>query len=374
MQKVILIYLGKYGAGPKLTLDFYNEFRKNDAVEAGVIISDTNSIKDTYISNEGKYNSNNLNILPLGSSAIDLMINFIPFLIEFSKVVLSQKSSNNKHNAYLFTMLHPLNFLCMIIVKILDPSGKIFTIVHDANPHPGDRNAILNKLITKFEINFADYVVTLSTEVADILKRSNKNIKCITFPHGVFDYGFVSEPRNINRYNIFKILSIGRVVKYKGYHLLLDAYKILKGLGYKVQLTIAGDGPIYSLINKKDLDGLNVIIDNKYLSDEEIKMHLENTDIIALSYIEASQSGVLALASSKALPVVATPVGGLSEQCIAMGNAILSDDVTAESFADGIKKLLDDKDLYFQLSKNSIAAQQKISWREGVDKVLEVCK
>lgn len=374
MQKVILIYLGKYGAGPKLTLDFYNEFRKSDAVEAGVIISDTNSIKDTYISNESKYNSKNLNILPLGISAIDLMINFIPFLIEFSKVVLSQKSSNNKHTAYLFTMLHPLNFLCMIIVKILDPSGKIFTIVHDANPHPGDRNAILNKLITKFEINFTDYVVTLSTEVADILKRSNKNIKCITFPHGVFDYGFVSEPRNINRDDIFKILSIGRVVKYKGYHLLLDAYKILKGLGYKVQLTIAGDGPIYSLINKKDLDDLNVIIDNKYLSDEEIKMHLENTDMIALSYIEASQSGVLALASSKALPVVATPVGGLSEQCGAMGNAILSDDVTAESFADGIKKLLDDKDLYFRLSKNSITSQQKISWREGVDKVLEACK
>ncbi len=367
-QKINLVYLGKKGAGPKLTLDFYNAFRKRVDLDTGIIISDANSLSDDYVKNETQYSNNNLTILPLGANAVELLLSFIPFVIEFAKLVVRNKSKSHASiNKYLFTMLHPFNFICMIIINILDGNAKVITIVHDATPHPGDRSALLNSILTSIEINFANYVATLSEDVASILKAKYSNTNFITFPHGVFDYGFVVKPKSIVASQKIKILAIGRIVKYKGFELLIKAYNNLLQSGYNVELTIAGDGPIYDLVSKSEIDKLKINIDNKYLTDDDIKKYLESADILALSYIEASQSGVLALACSKALPVVATPVGGLIEQCDMMGNAVLAESVSPEGFSTAIKSLIDSPELYTKLSSSSISAQDKVSWRIGVD-------
>ena len=59
-----------------------------------------------------------------------------------------------------------------------------------------------------------------------------------------------------------------------------------------------------------------------------------------LPYVEASQSGVIAIAHSLSTPVVVTPVGGLMEQVIEGPNGLISEKVTPESLASAIDAAL----------------------------------
>lgn len=362
MLNINLVYLGRRGAGPKLTLDFYNEFAKDKEVNSKLIISDSNTILDQYLDIQ------NLLVLKVGRGILEIAKNFLSLLTFFLRLVKSNKY-NSDYNLYLFTMVHPFNFLLMLIIKIFDKKSHIVVIIHDANQHLGEKSATIGAIMTTVESKLSDTIATLSESVASILRDRFKDKKIITFHHGVFDYGFVTEPRSLNKSKDIVLLAIGRIVEYKGYDLLIKSFEILKSKYNNIKLIIAGEGPIYNFIKKEDTERLGVVIENKYLSDDDISKYLDLSDILVLPYIEASQSGVLALSSCKALPVVATPVGGLREQCLTLGNSLLSYDLSQESFSNSVANLIDDEALYQRLSKNAIDSQSRVSWKEGVDKI-----
>jgi glycosyltransferase involved in cell wall biosynthesis len=52
---------------------------------------------------------------------------------------------------------------------------------------------------------------------------------------------------------------------------------------------------------------------NRFIPDEETAQLFLDADVVVLPYIEASQSGVIAISREFGLPVVATGVGGLPE-------------------------------------------------------------
>jgi glycosyltransferase involved in cell wall biosynthesis len=67
---------------------------------------------------------------------------------------------------------------------------------------------------------------------------------------------------------------------------------------------------------------------------------------MVLPYLEASQSGVIAAAYGAHLPVVATPVGGLTEQVADGRTGLLAKGATAKDIADAIRKLIETPGLY----------------------------
>ncbi|CAN0506422.1 unnamed protein product [Phaeothamnion confervicola] len=124
---------------------------------------------------------------------------------------------------------------------------------------------------------------------------------------------------------------------------------MLRAEGIHVRLGVAGAGDIDDM--RERLAALDAEVINRWLDDREIAPLLARYDAMALPYIEASQSGVAAVAFGGCMPVVAMPSGGLGEQVIEGRTGVLAQEVTATSFADAIRRLATDRPLYRQISR-----------------------
>jgi glycosyltransferase involved in cell wall biosynthesis len=131
---------------------------------------------------------------------------------------------------------------------------------------------------------------------------------------------------------------------------LLDAIEMLRADGLQVRLGVAGAGDID--VERERLTALGAEVINRWLEDKEIAPLLARYDAMALPYIEASQSGVAAVAFGSCMPVIAMPSGGLAEQVIEGKTGVLAQDVSASSFADGIRRLATNASLYAQISRS----------------------
>jgi glycosyltransferase involved in cell wall biosynthesis len=80
----------------------------------------------------------------------------------------------------------------------------------------------------------------------------------------------------------------------------------------QVRFIVAGTGADFRQFQSLIQDAANLDIRNKFIPEEEVARLFAEADLLALPYIEASQSGILANAIGFGLPVVATDVGELS--------------------------------------------------------------
>jgi glycosyltransferase involved in cell wall biosynthesis len=106
---------------------------------------------------------------------------------------------------------------------------------------------------------------------------------------------------------------------------------------------------------------LDAVVINRWLSyDEVTTVHCEY-DCIVLSNIEASQSGVVALAHGFGMPVVATPIGGLTEQIEDHHSGLIARSVSAAALAEAMELFLTDNELRTRLSDGVAQTQVAFS-------------
>jgi glycosyltransferase involved in cell wall biosynthesis len=109
-----------------------------------------------------------------------------------------------------------------------------------------------------------------------------------------------------------RLLCFGRLLPYKGLDLLAEA---MAGLGPRddLELRVVGSGPESAVLDQlRALPG--VVVENRWVPEEEVAAILAWSDALVLPYREASQSGVAAAAVAARRFVVATRVGGITEQ------------------------------------------------------------
>lgn len=121
------------------------------------------------------------------------------------------------------------------------------------------------------------------------------------------------------------ILFFGRIRPYKGIEYLLDAFRLLSADEQaKYRLIVAGEPKkgsedylreIRESVQRDFKEG-QVILRIQFIPDEEMEVYLKGTDVLVLPYKEIFQSGVLFLAYSFGLPVVATDVGSFREEIV----------------------------------------------------------
>ena len=134
------------------------------------------------------------------------------------------------------------------------------------------------------------------------------------------------------------------------------------------KLLIAGKGdmhPYKELL--KDIEN-NVILYNRWIDDEEVSEIIQQIDFLVLPYIDASQSGVIPLAYSFEKPVIATNVGGLSEQVTEETGILVEPNNEAQLIA-AMAKLIDDYSLVQDLGRT---AHQKSTLNNTWDKSLDI--
>jgi glycosyltransferase involved in cell wall biosynthesis len=247
--------------------------------------------------------------------------------------------------------------------------ARFATIIHDASAHPGDRTALLNRFFAR-EARHADVVFTLSEAVRDRLigEGGLPAKRVVTLFHPDLDYAGAGVPTRSSG-GPLRLLFLGRIMRYKGLGLLVEALELLRGQGVAVELGIYGEGSLAPY--EARLGALGATIVNRWLDDGEVGAAFAAHDSVVLSHIEASQSGVAAAAFGAGLPVIATPVGGLAEQVADGVNGVLAGEVSAPALAAAIARLAGDLQLLATLRGNIRARGADRSMERFVRAVVE---
>lgn len=246
---------------------------------------------------------------------------------------------------------------------------KYVLTMHDAITHAGDMEWIKNRLLRR-DVLASDACITLTQAVKQRVRKIYEYPleRIAVIPHGAFKYGEFS-PREFPRGRPMRLLFYGRILKYKGLGLLLDslkrAFSIDPSLNFELQ--IWGDGDLTPYLNDLNLlreRGAAVRIVNRWIEETEIETIFRETDVCALPYVEASQSGVAAIAFATAMPIVATPQPGLIEQ-LEKGGGVVSSACDPVAFADEVVNIISDPALFEQLSKSALRqAEEELSWKK----------
>jgi glycosyltransferase involved in cell wall biosynthesis len=170
--------------------------------------------------------------------------------------------------------------------------------------------------------------------------------KCEVIPNGVvpkefrtqIDPGEVKKAYGIHPYAPL-ILFIGRLVYQKGPDLLIEAIRKVCQHRWDAKVVVAGDGGMRQYLEKRAKDlPVNFV---GYIPDSEYIRLLNAADIVVIPSRDEPFGLVLLEAWSAEKCVVASNVGGLSENIDAFVNGIKVD-VDADSLAWGINSMVDE--------------------------------
>lgn len=173
------------------------------------------------------------------------------------------------------------------------------------------------------------------------------------------------------------MLSVGAICERKGHLMSLKSFELAVKEGIDGQLVIMG-----TVADKRYLERLqNAITQSEFsdkvslytnVSDETLRQLYEKAHLFVLHSEEESQGIVFAEAMATGLPVVATNVGGIPYVISNGRNGVLSryGDVTA--FAENIKNLMSDKDLWQSMSEAAIKAANNYHWTNISDKIKKI--
>ena len=227
--------------------------------------------------------------------------------------------------------------LDLVMAAALRRAGVPFAVVvHDADPHPGDGFPLQMRLQRRL-LGHADGAIALSTHVADrLLEQGMGRRLLMTGALPPFSFGPPPPPPGAHG-GPLRLLAFGRLLPYKGLDLLAEGLAQL-GRRADLQVRVVGSGPDSPVLDT--LRGMpGVVVENRWVPEDEVGALLAWSDALVLSHREASQSGVAAAAIAARRWIVATRVGGLEEQLRETPCALLCDP-TPDSLADALRRLL----------------------------------
>jgi len=258
-----------------------------------------------------------------------------------------------------------------LTVPVIRRAGiRHVVVVHDAEAHPGDYPNIVNKWLLR-EARAADRVVALSHATAQQLvsagRISREKITVLFLPD--LDYGQAA-PTRLQSTDPLRVLFMGRILAYKGLGLFVGALELLREKGIRVNAGVFGAGDLGEYVDR--LSTLGAEVENHWIDDRNFNAILARYDVVVVSYISGTQSGVISTAFGAGLPVVITPVGGLVEQVTPEVTGIVASAVSVEALADAIRQLAEDRLLLERLREGVVATAQSRSMRHFFDAIASI--
>jgi glycosyltransferase involved in cell wall biosynthesis len=255
----------------------------------------------------------------------------------------------------------------------------LVTTIHDIFRHPGDRERVPGSDYTRR--------ITLSRSQQFIVHGDSlKSALCQRFPkiaprvnvvpHGELGSLYQQRVGNISVSRApYTLLFFGRIWPYKGLAYLLKAMPAIVEKIPQVKLIIAGRGENLKQYFPNGCDHERYQIINDFISDRAVVNLFASSTLVVLPYIEASQSGVAALAYGMGTPIVASDIGGLSEVVRHEKDGLLVRPGDVSAIADAIIRLLSDRPFYESIQTAAKQrTQEDLSWSNIALQTLEVYK
>jgi len=258
-------------------------------------------------------------------------------------------------------------FVAMVVSKL---TGVPFTFTAHAH------DIFLDKALLKEKAAEAKTIITISDynrrHIIDYCKDGlDSKTKVIHCGIDVSEY-----PRSEGEKKKNIIVSVGRLIRMKGFDYLIRACRVIKDK-VDFKCLIIGDGPQYKYLSQlienyglKDKIILKGVIDNSALKDvlKDAKVFVlpsvwdnnEGQDGIPLVLIEAMALGV---------PVISTKISGIPELIKDRETGILIELENTHLFAEKIVEVMRDKQLQNKLSSN---ARRKVEREFNLSKSVEL--
>ncbi|WP_338665863.1 glycosyltransferase [Pararoseomonas sp. SCSIO 73927] len=223
-----------------------------------------------------------------------------------------------------------------LVAGALPRAGIPFvSTVHDALPHPGDPAFAWDWRLRR-ELNAAAGAVTFSAAVSRAVAARRPELPILNLPLGAHIPALAEGRQEPSADFLF----FGRIRAYKGLDLLRDAFAALRARHPGATLRVVGEGdPESCAPGLATLPG--VTVEPRWVPDSEMPALVASARAVVLPYREASQSGVLPIALALGVPVVATPVGGLSAQLEHGVSGLLAREASAPALAEAMAAMLD---------------------------------
>lgn len=271
--------------------------------------------------------------------------------------------------------------LLMLYFKAL--GKKIVFTAHNVNAGIRDGNdSFMNRLTLKVQYQLSDQMFVhtekMKTQLVNDFSVDARAVTVIPFginnavPNTELTVAEAKRRLGIES-NAKTILFFGAIRPYKGLEYLVDAFFRLVERHPEYRLIIAGAGrketEAYLAQIQSTISGhpkaKQVIQNVQYIPDEETELYFKAADVLALPYTEVFQSGVLFLAYSFGLPVIATDVGSIREDIVEGETGFLSAPRDPISLAKAIEQYFE-SDLYKVLDRKRSGireyARQRHSW------------
>jgi len=198
-------------------------------------------------------------------------------------------------------------------------------------------------------ISLADRIIVLSEIHRGSLTCFGKSLESVdVVHHGEFGIGVVTSDVPLSR----QILFFGRLLPYKGIDILIDAFKLLVQRYPDYRLVVAGRGTVPPKLKALAINS-RVEIYNDWLSDKEINRKCIESDFAVFPYIDASQSGAVAVAQSLGRPVIVTRVGGLPEQIIEGETGLIVPPSNAQALTCAMEQLINNPQMAIAMGKKA---------------------
>jgi glycosyltransferase involved in cell wall biosynthesis len=241
------------------------------------------------------------------------------------------------------------------LASLLRPK-PIVTTVHDITFHPGDIQARrVPRVFANIFIRMCDAIIVhgewLRAEAERRLPISPAQIFVTPLIPALLPSEFPHRRKLNDRF--FRVLFFGRIFEYKGLKYLIKSLPLVRKEVPNVRLVIAGEGDQFSQYTNMIEDISSVEINNSYIKPREAAQLFFEADVLALPYIEASQSGPLMIAMAFGLPVVATEVGELPAVVRSASIGLIVPPRDERALATAIIKIATDKKLRKQFSQNA---------------------
>jgi glycosyltransferase involved in cell wall biosynthesis len=256
---------------------------------------------------------------------------------------------------------------------LLWPIPMVVTL-HDVRIHPGDRDtARVPRRLVELFVRQAKAVLVhgdhLKADAAAHLGLSPDRV--FTGVHPTIDkYAKRAKALGCRAPGdgVFRILFFGRVFPYKGVDHLLAAEPLI-GEDVTPRVTIiAGRGDAVAHPAERSARASRIDVRSRAIPDDEAAELFAAADIVVLPYIEASQSGVLAIAAAFGAPVVASDVGDLGAMVAKTGMGLLIPPADPEALARAITRMARDPAFRATCAAKSLQAGEEamgpdVVWR-----------
>lgn len=346
-QKIVLLnYLGRNGSGPINAIAAAKGFLKHGE-RVYALLSKGISNKDDW-DRLGLYD---IHYIDTYKNKWSFVINTILFRV-FGIRKIKKYYENVSFSFVFMPMLH---FWAEYVNNAVVAKKKV-AVIHDPVPHSGEKMFVY-KSQRKIALSCDEIVVHSPNQIDQIMQLYSfprENIHYIPLCR-FSSVKSIEQKKKLLSYSSgnYNFLFFGRIEKYKGVGIMIDAYKKVHADYPNTTLNIIGRGDVSDFSSKlQGVDGVTLI--NRFLDDSEVGTIFNGPNVITvLPYIDATQSGPLLIAYEYDSLVISADHPGLVSQLDGGSCGIIFKAGDTNGLADAMVLAITDRNLYNEKLNNA---------------------